>query len=94
MVKSTKNVKTMLRVRFAGLPAVGTLAAILCFSPGAFASGVVTSATESALVATMTGGGAVTFAVNGTIYLTNTLIVSNNTVMDATRLQRGDQRQP
>ena len=32
----------------------------------------------------MTGGGTVTFAVNGTIYLTSTIVVSDDTVLDAT----------
>ena len=63
---------------------MAALMAFFCFSSGALASGVVASATESALTAAMAGGGLVTFAVNGTIYLTNTIVVSNNTVMDAT----------
>ena len=42
------------------------------------------SANQAALNAAMAGGGTVTFAVNGTIYLTNTIVVSNNTVLDAT----------
>jgi hypothetical protein len=65
------KIQTLLRIRHFGLPALATLVAILCFSSEAVASGVVSNATESALVAAMTGGGAVTFAVNGTIYLTN-----------------------
>jgi len=58
--------------------------AVFCFSSDALASGVVANADESSLVAAMTGGGAVTFAVNGTIYLTSTIVVSNDTVLDAT----------
>ncbi len=74
----------MPKVQPSGILAVTTLAAILCSSTGAFAAGVVTSANESSLTTAMAGGGTVTFAVNGTIYLTNTIVVSNNTVLDAT----------
>jgi len=45
---------------------------------------VVASANESSLVAALAGGGKVTFAMDGTIYLTNTIVVSNNTVLDGT----------
>jgi len=74
----------MIGVQYLGIPSLAALVAIFCFSSGAMASGVVASADESSLVAAMTGGGAVTFAVNGTIYLTNTIVVSNDTVLDAT----------
>src|ERR1039458_845567 len=60
------------------------LLAILCLPSGVFAGGVVATNRQSALVAAMAGGGTVTFAFNGTIYLTNTLVVSNNIVLDAT----------
>jgi hypothetical protein len=74
----------MSRIQHSGVPAFVALAAFFCFLPGAFGAGVVSSATESALAAAMAGGGTVTFAANGTIYLTNTIVVSNNTVLDAT----------
>jgi hypothetical protein len=73
----------MIRVQHLGVPSL-VLMAVFCFSSGAMASGVVASANESSLVAAMTGGGTVTFAVNGTIYLTSTIVVSNDTVLDAT----------
>jgi len=59
-------------------------AAFLAFFPRASGSGVVSSATQNALQTCMNGGGTVTFAINGTIYLTDTIVVSNNTLLDAT----------
>jgi hypothetical protein len=61
-----------------------TLLAVLCLPSLGFAGGVVATNTQSALVAAMAGGGTVTFAFNGTICLTNTIEVSNDTVLDAT----------
>jgi hypothetical protein len=61
-----------------------TLLAVMCFPFLGFAGGLVATNTQSALVAAMAGGGTVTFAFNGTIYLTNTIEVSNDTVLDAT----------
>jgi len=59
------------------------LLAITLSNHHAFAAGVVTAATESNLRAALAGGGNVTFAVSGTIALTSTLVISNNTVLDA-----------
>jgi hypothetical protein len=78
------SVGLMSWVQYSGIPSLAALMAIFCFSSGAMASGVVATADESSLVAAMKGGGAVTFAVNGTIYLTNTIVVSHDTVLDAT----------
>jgi hypothetical protein len=47
-------------------------------------STVVTECTEAALRAAMSGGGTVTFACDGTITLSNTLFITDNTVLDAT----------
>src|ERR1700720_1797279 len=47
------------------------------------ADGVVTSPTEANLRAALAGGGTVTFATSGTIYLTSVLSITNNTLMDA-----------
>ncbi len=49
----------------------------------AHAGGVVTAATEENLRAALVGGGNVSFAVDGKISLSSTLI-TNNTTMDAT----------
>ncbi|MBI5383703.1 MAG: LamG domain-containing protein [Verrucomicrobia bacterium] len=49
----------------------------------AFASGVVTNATEANLRAALAGGGTVTFATSGTIALVDTLTIETNTVLDA-----------
>jgi len=76
--------KKMPGIHHSGVPAFVGLMMILCFSYGTFAAGVVTSAKESSLVAALADGGAVTFAVDGTIYLTTTIVVSNNTVLDGT----------
>jgi uncharacterized repeat protein (TIGR03803 family) len=45
---------------------------------------VVTNATEAALLAAMAEAGGIVFACDGTITLTSTLAVTNNTVLDAT----------
>jgi len=46
-------------------------------------SGVVTAPTEANLRAALAGGGMVTFAIDGTISLTNTLVVTNATTLDS-----------
>jgi hypothetical protein len=88
LVGTRVKVRVMFGVLRSGITAFAALMAILCFPLEAFASGVVTSATESSLVAAMSGGGTVTFAVNGTIYLTSTIVVSSNTVIDAPAITR------
>ncbi len=63
------------------------LVAILALSalPSAVrAGGVVTSCTEAALRAALAGGGTVTMACDGTIVLTNTLVITNHTTLTAT----------
>jgi hypothetical protein len=50
---------------------------------GSFAEGVVNSCTEADLRAALAGGGTVTFACDGTITLTDTLVITNDTVIDA-----------
>jgi hypothetical protein len=50
----------------------------------AYSAGVVTTASQAPLMTAMSTGGTVTFGFNGTIYLTNTITVSNSTVLDAT----------
>src|SRR5689334_20946560 len=50
----------------------------------AFGSGTVTNCTQAALKAALAGGGTVLFACNGTITLTNTLIITKDTALDAT----------
>lgn len=58
---------------------------ILCSAENsAFCSGVVTNASQAALVHAMAGGGLVTFGFNGTIVLTNRINVATNTILDAT----------
>lgn len=49
-----------------------------------FAAGVVSSPTESALDAAMAGGGTVTFSFDGTIFISRTIGISNNTVLNGT----------
>lgn len=48
----------------------------------ALGSGVVTNFSESALKAALSNGGTVSFAGNGTIVLTNTLLITKDTVLD------------
>jgi hypothetical protein len=47
------------------------------------ASGVVTEPTEAKLRAALTGGGTVTFACDGVIPLASTLVIANDTSLDA-----------
>jgi len=57
------------------------LAAALARS--ALGSGTVATCTQAALKTALAGGGTVLFACSGTITLTNTLIISSNTALDA-----------
>jgi hypothetical protein len=69
------------------LPLKGTILAwlLLMSSPTrTFAEGLVNSCTEADLRAALVGGGTVTFACDGTIVLTNTLVIETNTVLDGT----------
>ena len=50
----------------------------------AFAGGTVTNCTEPDLLFAMAGGGTVLFACDGTITLSSTITISQNTVLDAT----------
>ncbi len=59
------------------------LAALLTAATSAFGSGTVTNLTQQNLEAALAGGGTVLFAVSGTLPLTNTITISQNTVMDA-----------
>lgn len=57
----------------------------LIFLPrNALPGDVVTQTNQAALSGAMAGGGTVTFAVDGVIGLSSTLVVANNTVLDAT----------
>src|SRR5436190_20562726 len=64
---------------------IGGLVVVFLFiaHPHGLASGVVTNCTEADVRAALEGGGAVTFACDGTITLTNTLTIATNTVLDA-----------
>ena len=59
---------------------VTSMMAVLTVGPGT--TNTVTSATEAALASAVAGGGTITFAVDGVIGLTNTLVISNETVLD------------
>ncbi len=59
------------------------IVSLACAAAPAFGAGVVTKASQSDLQAAMAGGGAVTFALNGTILLTNPITVATSTVLDA-----------
>ena len=60
----------------------GALALLLLLPVAAWAGGVVTNCTEAALRAAMAGGGVVTFACDGTIYLAATISNTLDTVLD------------
>lgn len=65
----------------------GAVALLLFLPVAAWAGGVVTVCTESALRTAMSGGGVVTFACDGTITLAATLTIEADTVLDATGRQ-------
>ena len=51
------------------------------------ATGVVTNCSEADLRAALVGGGMVTFACDGTVTLTNTLVIAQNVAIDASGRQ-------
>lgn len=53
------------------------------FLPGTHGSGVVTNCTEANVRAALAGGGSVTFDCDGVIYLTNSLVITQTTMIDA-----------
>src|SRR5260221_14087834 len=50
--------------------------------PCSFGAGTVTNFNETALLKAFSGGGTVSFAGSGVIVLTNTLMVTQNTILD------------
>src|ERR1039458_7126575 len=60
----------------------GAVALLLLLPLAAWAGGVVTNCTETALRAAMAGGGVVTFACDGTITLASTITNENDTALD------------
>src|SRR5690349_17044428 len=52
-------------------------------APRAFGSGTVANCTQGDLEAALVGGGTVLFACSGTITLTNTLVIAQDTLLDA-----------
>jgi predicted outer membrane repeat protein len=62
------------------------LLSVLCIAWAwcAQAGGVVTNCTQTDLLGALAGGGTVTFACDGTITLTSQLVMTNDTVIDAT----------
>ncbi len=65
----------------------GAVALLLLLPTAAWAGGVVTNCTESDLRAAMVGGGAVTFACDGTILLANTISNVSDTTLDGSGRQ-------
>ncbi|MBI3851507.1 MAG: hypothetical protein HY298_14710 [Verrucomicrobia bacterium] len=55
---------------------------VLYCQPRAYAAGTVTNCTSIDLLTALSGGGLVTFACSGTINLTNSLTITNDTVLD------------
>ena len=78
------------RVMQAYLPVRGpralhySLSLLLAAGQTLFAAGVVTNNTDADLRGALAGGGTVTFATDGTIVLTNTISITNSTVIDGT----------
>ena len=81
MKSSTPQHFTPRRIQFL------VLLGLLAQADAAFCSGVITNCTQADLQAALVGGGAVTFACNGTITLTNTLNITQDTTIDATGYQ-------
>jgi hypothetical protein len=61
---------------------VAGLLGFFLFCQDGLAVGVVTATNEASLSAALAGGGLVTFAVDGTITLTNTLAINSTTTLD------------
>ncbi len=62
---------------------VRILVAVLALGRMAWGAGTVTNCTQADLQAALNGGGAVTFACGGTITLTNTIVIAQDTSVDA-----------
>lgn len=62
--------------------AVAILFLELLAEPCLWAGGVVNSCTQSDLASALSGGGTVTFACHGTIILSNTITISQDTLLD------------
>src|SRR5687767_4218226 len=60
-----------------------TVLSLGSFLPDTQGSGVVTNCTEASLRAALAGGGSVTFDCDGVIYLTNSLVIAQTTMIDA-----------
>src|SRR5260370_16592451 len=56
---------------------------VVGLASSAVGGGTVTNYTQSDLQAALAGGGTVLFAGNGTIILSNTLVIAQDTVLDA-----------
>ena len=78
---SSGSSATLTVILFRGLLTAGVLLSALLTARGA---GVVSHPSEVELRAALTGGGNVTFSFNGTILLTSPLLISNDTMVDAT----------
>ena len=61
----------------------GLLGLLLFWQPMAHGAGTVTNCTSADLSTALSGGGLVTFNCDGTIYLTNTITITNDTTFDA-----------
>src|SRR2546428_428679 len=69
------------------VPRSGSLLLILCvilpIVPQAIGGGLVTNFTQTDLESALAGGGTVSFATNGVITLTNTITITQDTILDA-----------
>jgi len=59
------------------------LAAVLAFAPATRGGGIITNCTQTELQAALIGGGNVSFACGGTLTLTNTIVITQDTTLDA-----------
>jgi fibronectin-binding autotransporter adhesin len=64
--------------------AAAAVAGLLALLVTSAVAGVVSSPTQAALLSALAGGGDVTFSCDGTIYLTQTVAVTNSSILDAT----------
>ncbi len=74
-------------MKFGKCGVIGAVALLLLLPVVAWSGGVVTNCTETDLRAAMAGGGVVTFACDGTIFLANTITNASDTTLNGSGRQ-------
>lgn len=76
------NIRLSMPRRYFPSTAILVLGGVL-FARGAFGGGTISNCTQADLQAALAGGGTAVFACGGTLTLTSTITISQNTVLDA-----------